>query len=277
MHACVRACSVSPCGAPVPAGSLAGNVGRPLVGALLLAALVFVYPEKKERERKRESGWGPVWELWEHLEHLALTAKWDWIRKVCIGTAATWPRPSAAMTLLPVTTLWKNVTQCFSGGLKSPTESGRAVLFCFFSFRPNFFQHEATGRERLVPPGFDETDLSQHFRKAWPKTASVLMQIGSFLLCIVTLKSSTAVVGAQETSHQAQGRKKNSRRSGWNLLQLNTVTSRMFLPHGEIGDVAFDKFHPVVAPASTNQVASCGWKGEKVKKKKKHAQPLVVH
>lgn len=93
---------------------------------------------------------------------------------------------------------------------ESLTVGGHAVFFLFLA---TFFQHEATGRERLVPancvvmisslsqPEFGETDLSQHLKKAWPNFPSVLMQIGSVLFCIVTLKSHTIVVDDQ-TRHQ---------------------------------------------------------------------------
>lgn len=54
--ACVRARSVFPSGALVPDDSPPGAEGRPLVDALLLAALVFVYPEKGVGERRTELG-----------------------------------------------------------------------------------------------------------------------------------------------------------------------------------------------------------------------------
>lgn len=82
---------------------------------------------------------------------LALMAKWDWIWKVCIRTAAIWPQRSAGMTLLLVTTLRKNVTRCHFGG-KSLTESG-----LFFSFFNHIFS-AWSNRERAVV-----TRWSHHF------------------------------------------------------------------------------------------------------------------
>lgn len=111
-------------------------------------------------------------------------------------------------------TVQKSGAQCLCVWQKLSCWSGHAVFLSFFL---SYIFSAWNNRERAVGAsdlcgdvlitfklsqrGFGETDLSQHFKNAWPNFPSAVMQIGSVLFCIVTLKSHTAVVGGQ-TQHQ---------------------------------------------------------------------------